>query len=38
MTKKSEILKQDVVALEPTRVQQMIHVIRGERVILDREN
>ena len=37
MTKKSEILKQDVVALEPTRVQQMIHVIRGERVILDRD-
>jgi phage regulator Rha-like protein len=37
MAKKSEILKQDVVALEPTRVQQMIHVIRGERVILDRD-
>ena len=37
MTKKSEIVKQDVVALEPTRVQQMIHVIRGERVILDRD-
>ena len=35
MAKKAEILKQDVVALEPTRVQQMIHVIRGERVILD---
>jgi len=37
MAKKAEILKQDVVALEPTRVQQMIHVIRGERVILDRD-
>ena len=37
MTKKSEILKQDVVALEPTRVQQMIHVILCERVILDRD-
>ena len=37
MTKKAEIVKQDVVALEPTRVQQMIHVIRGERVILDRD-
>lgn len=35
MAKKAEIVKQDVVALEPTRVQQMIHVIRGERVILD---
>ena len=35
MTKKSEILKQDVVALEPQQVKQMIHVIRGERVILD---
>ena len=37
MTKKAEIVKQDVVALEPTRVQQMIHVIRGERVTLDRD-
>ena len=37
MTKKAEIVKTPVVALEPTQVQQMIHVIRGERVILDRD-
>ena len=37
MAKKAEIVKPEVVALEPTKVQQMIHVIRGERVILDRD-
>ena len=36
MAKKAEIVK-PIVAVEPTRVQQMIHVIRGERVILDRD-
>ena len=37
MAKKAEIVKPVVVSLEPTQVQQMIHVIRGERVILDRD-
>ena len=37
MAKKTEIVKTPVVALEPTQVQQMIHVIRGQRVILDRD-
>lgn len=37
MAKKAEITKASVVVLEPTQVQQMIHVIRGERVILDRD-
>lgn len=37
MSQKIEIVKQAVVSIEPTRVQQMIHVIRGERVILDRD-
>ena len=34
MAKKAEIVK-PVVSVEPAQVQQMIHVIRGERVILD---
>jgi len=37
MAKKAEIVKASSVVLEPTQVQQMIHVIRGERVILDRD-
>ena len=37
MAKKTEIVKTPVVVLEPAQVQQMIHVIRGERVILDRD-
>lgn len=37
MAKKAEIVKPVVVSLEPTQVQQIIHVIRGERVILDRD-
>ena len=37
MPKNSEIVKPTVVSLEPTKVQQMIHIIRGERVILDRD-
>lgn len=37
MAKKAEIVKAPSVVLEPTQVQQMIHVIRGERVILDRD-
>ena len=36
MAKKAEIEK-PIVAIEPMQVQQMIHVIRGERVILDRD-
>ena len=37
MVKKAEIVKASSVVLEPTQVQQMIHIIRGERVILDRD-
>ena len=37
MVKKAEIVKASSVVLEPTQVQKMIHVIRGERVILDRD-
>ena len=37
MAKKAKIAKATIVALEPTKVQQMIYVIRGERVILDRD-
>ena len=37
MAKNAEIVKASSVVLEPTQVQQMIHVIRGERVILDRD-
>ena len=36
MAKKAEIEK-PIVTVEPQHVQQMIHVIRGERVILDRD-
>ena len=36
MAKQAEIAK-PVVSIDPTQVQQMIHVIRGERVILDRD-
>lgn len=36
MAKQAEIVK-PVVSIDPTQVQQMIHVIRGERVILDRD-
>ena len=37
MAKNAEIVKASSVVLEPMQVQQMIHVIRGERVILDRD-
>lgn len=37
MANKNKIVKAPVVAIEPMQVQQMIHVIRGERVILDRD-
>ena len=37
MSKNTEIPKQAIVSIEPAQVQQMIHVIRGERVILDRD-
>ena len=37
MAKKAEIVKAPMVIVEPSQVQQMIHVIRGERVILDRD-
>lgn len=37
MAGKAEIVKQAVLTIEPAQVQQMIHVIRGERVILDRD-
>ena len=38
MPKKADITKTPVkVAIEPMQVQQMIHIIRGERVILDRD-
>lgn len=37
MPKNNEIVKSAVVSLEPTKVQQMIHIVRGERVILDRD-
>ena len=33
MAKKAEIVKAPMVIVEPSQVQQMIHVIRGERVI-----
>lgn len=36
MAKQADIVK-PVVSIDPTQVQQMIHVIRGERVILDRD-
>ena len=36
MAKHADIVK-PVVSIDPTQVQQMIHVIRGERVILDRD-
>ena len=36
MAKQAGIAK-PVVSIDPTQVQQMIHVIRGERVILDRD-
>ena len=37
MAKNTEIAKQVAMTIEPTRVQQMIHIVRGERVILDRD-
>jgi len=38
MPKKTDIAKTpEIVAIEPMQVQQMIHIIRGERVILDRD-
>ena len=37
MAKNTKIAKQEPVMIEPTQVQQMIHIIRGERVILDRD-
>ena len=38
MPKKADIAKTSaIVAIEPMQVQQMIHIIRGERVILDRD-
>jgi len=38
MPKKTDIVKtSEVMAIEPMQVQQMIHVVRGERVILDRD-
>lgn len=38
MPKKTDIAKTPMnVAVEPLQVQQMIHIIRGERVILDRD-
>ena len=37
MTKKSEIANTELVIVNSAQVQQMIHVIRGERVILDRD-
>ncbi|MBR2168453.1 MAG: ORF6N domain-containing protein [Paludibacteraceae bacterium] len=37
MAKKSEIGKTELVIVNSAQVQQMIHVIRGERVILDRD-
>ena len=36
MANKADTVK-PIVQLEPQQVQQMIHVIRGERVILDRD-
>lgn len=35
MPKKTDIANQQLMTIEPLRVQQMIHIIRGERVILD---
>ena len=37
MAKDTDIAKQTSIVIEPVQVQQMIHVIRGERVILDRD-
>ena len=38
MPKKTDIAKtSEIAAIEPMQVQQMIHIIRGERVILDRD-
>ena len=37
MAKNTDIAKQEPVMIEPMQVQQMIHIIRGERVILDRD-
>ena len=37
MAKGTEIAMQEPMMIGPTQVQQMIHVIRGERVILDRD-
>ena len=37
MAKKSEMGKTELVIVNSAQVQQMIHVIRGERVILDRD-
>ena len=37
MGKKSEMANAELVIVNSAQVQQMIHVIRGERVILDRD-
>ena len=37
MANKAEIVKPAMVSLEPAQVQKMIYIIRGERVILDRD-
>ena len=35
MPKKAEIVKAETIIIEPAQIQDMIHVIRGQRVILD---
>lgn len=35
MAKKAEIIKAETIIIEPAQIQDMIHVIRGQRVILD---
>ena len=37
MANKAEIAKQEVTSVEVVQVQSMIHMVRGERVILDRD-
>lgn len=37
MANKAEIAKQEVTSVEVAQVQSMIHMVRGERVILDRD-
>ena len=37
MAKKNEIANTELVIVNSAQVQQMIHVVRGERVILDRD-